>query len=101
MPKEHRKALAKTLGYGDRNKGKKQPPNIYIPETIQELSEGPSYDYTNFTELTPLPGIIRNQQRRHADVFNQPPRASTPSRRNESAATAHLQVGTLRQSLGR
>ena len=91
IPKAHRKQLAAAMGYMDKKK-KRRLTDIHIPAMIRESSEDRTYDPHHFTMMSPL--YVPLQHTRRDDTIH-----GTPHKPNASAATAHLNIGSLQETV--
>ena len=87
IPKTHHKQLATAMGYVNKKK-RRRLTDIHIPATIRESSEDKTYDPHHFTTMSPLYVPLRHTKR--DDTIH-----TTPHKPNTSAATAHLNIGSL------
>ena len=87
IPKAHRKQLAAAMGYVNKKK-RRRLTDIHILATIRESSEDKTYDPHHFTTMSPLYVPLRHTKR--DDTIH-----TTPHKPNTSAATAHLNIGSL------
>jgi hypothetical protein len=94
LPKEHRKLMSASMGYGEKRKSRHRPPNIQIPSTILEGSEreeNQSYDALNFTVLPNMDVPLKRMERRYLERYS--------GGGASLAATAHLYTGALGETL--
>ena len=91
IPKAHRKQLAAAMGYTDKKK-KRRLTNIHIPVTVRESLEDRTYDPHHFTTMSPL--YIPLHHTRRDDTIH-----GTPHQPNASAATAHLNISSLQETV--
>ena len=89
--KAHQKQLAAAMGYTDKKK-RKRLTDIHIPATIRESSEDRTYDPHHFTTMSPL--YVPLQHTRRDDTIH-----GTPYKPNASATTAHLNIGSLQETV--
>ena len=79
------------MGYVNKKK-RRRLTDIHIPATIRESSEDKPYDPHHFTTMSPLYVPLRHTKR-----DNMIP--TTPHKLNASAATAHLNIGSLQETV--